>query len=274
MTAFAAALWVFGSTVATQINEISHVVPAGWKVLVSRVAQEPYAQQALQQLQGANVLGATSWATSTLATWAAAITSAVGTAIIVLVAAIYLAAQPERYRNICLRLVPHPSRPAAVQLLDASALVLQRWLVGQLVIMAAIGLLSGIGLWLLGIEAAFALGLMGGLLCFIPIVGAVLAAVPAVLVAITHGPVQAGMVVLMYLAVHLAEGNLISPIVQAQATALPPVVALLSTVAFGILLGPAGLLVAAPLTLFLITVVEIVYIQQGLGDKPTVIGAV
>ena len=134
--------------------------------------------------------------------------------------------------------------------------------------MAVIGVLSGFGLWLLGIEAAFTLGLIGGLLCFIPYVGAILAAVPATLVALTQGPAYAGMVILMYAGVHFVEGNFITPLIQAEATSLPPVLALLSTVVFSLLFGPTAVLLAAPLTLFLMTAVELLYVQRGLGEPP------
>jgi predicted PurR-regulated permease PerM len=144
--------------------------------------------------------------------------------------------------------------------------ILLRWLIGQTIVMSTIGLLSGIGLWLLGIEAPFALGLMGGLLCFIPYIGAILAAVPATLVALTQGPIYAASVIVMYALVHLVEGNFITPMVQAEATSLPPVLAILSTVAFSLLFGPSGVLLAAPLTLFLMVVVEELYVREGLGD--------
>ena len=127
--------------------------------------------------------------------------------------------------------------------------------------MAVIGTLSGVGLWALGIEAAFALGLAGGLLCFIPYVGAVLAAVPAILVAQAQGPIYAFSVVLMYVGVHFVEGNFITPLVQAEATALPPVLSLVSIVAFSVLIGPSAVLVAAPLTLFLIVMVDVLYVE-------------
>ncbi len=132
--------------------------------------------------------------------------------------------------------------------------------------MLTIGALTGIGLWLLGIEAAAALGLMGGMLCFIPFVGAILAAVPATLVALTQGPGYAASVVVMYVGVHFVEGNFITPMVQAEATSFPPVLAILSTVAFSLLVGPVGVLLAAPLTLFLMATVEILYVQQALGE--------
>jgi predicted PurR-regulated permease PerM len=134
--------------------------------------------------------------------------------------------------------------------------------------MAIIGVLSGFGLWLLGIESAIALGLVGGFLCFIPYVGAVVAAVPATLVALTQGPTYALSVLAMYAAVHFIEGNFITPFVQAEATSLPPVLSLLSIVAFGILFGPVSVLIAAPLTLFLMVVVELLYVEETLGREP------
>jgi Ca2+-transporting ATPase len=164
--------------------------------------------------------------------------------------------------------VPPAQRAIAENLFGVTGQVLQRWLVGQFVVMLAIGVLSGCGLWLLGIEAAFALGLMGGLLCFIPYVGAILAAVPATLVALTQGPTYAASVVGMYVLVHFIEGNFITPMVQAEATAFPPVLAILSTVAFSVLFGPLGVLLAAPLTLVLLAAVEVLYVQQGLGEAP------
>jgi predicted PurR-regulated permease PerM len=133
--------------------------------------------------------------------------------------------------------------------------------------MLTIGILSGLGLWLLGIDAAIALGLVGGLLTFIPYVGAVFAAVPATLVALTQGPGYAGTVILMYVCIHIVEGNFITPLVQAKATSLPPVLALLSTVAFSLLLGPSAILFAAPLMLFVITAVEVLWVEQELAQS-------
>jgi predicted PurR-regulated permease PerM len=264
----AAALWIFGSTVAKQFNDVLQTAPAGFELVINRLKTTAYGREILAQAHRANVLGATGWATGIVAAAAGMIMRGLGYAVIALFAAIYLAAQPARYRRLCLRLVPPPYQATATGLFLTTGQILERWLIGQILVMATIGVLSGLGLWLLGIQAAFALGLMGGLLCFVPYVGAVLAAVPATLVALTQGPLEAGSVVLMYAAVHFVEGNVITPMVQAQVTSFPPVLAILSTVAFGVLLGPLGVLLAAPLTLFLMAVVEILYVQHGLGLAP------
>ena len=268
LAVFCAALWVFGSTVAAQMDNVIETAPAGFKVFMAWMASHPYGRQFLEQVRGMNVLGATGWATSMVTTAAGLITRAFAYAFVALFVAIYLAAQPDRYRHLCLRLVPPTQRSTAEYFFGVTAQVLQRWLVGQLVVMVTIGVLTGIGLWLLGIEAAFALGLTGGLLCFIPFVGAILAAIPATLVALTQGPEYAVFVIAMYAGVHFIEGNFITPIVQAEATSFPPVLAILSTVAFSVLFGPLGVLLAAPLTLFLMAAVEVLYVQQGLGEAP------
>jgi predicted PurR-regulated permease PerM len=267
---------VFGSTVAAQLDDVIQAAPAGFKLFMIWMAENPYGRQLLEQVRGqaagpvsgASVLGAAGWATSMITTAAGVITRGLGYAVVALVVAIYLAAQPDRYRHLCLRLVPPTHRPTAEDLFQVIGRILQRWLVGQLVVMVTIGVLTGIGLWLLGIEAAFALGLMGGMLCFIPFVGAILAAIPATLVALTQGPIYAASVILMYIGVHFTEGNFITPMVQAEATSLPPGLAILSTVSFGVLFGPLGVLLAAPLTLLLMAAVEVLYVQQGLGEAP------
>jgi predicted PurR-regulated permease PerM len=268
LAGFCVMIWIFGSTVATQVGDVIQAAPAGFKVFMAWIAANPYGRQLLEQMRGVNVLGATSWATSAVTGAVGLITRAIGYIVIALFAAIYLAAQPDRYRHLCLRLVPPAHRSAAERLFGVAARVLQRWLAGQLIVMTTIGVLTGAGLWLLGIEAAGVLGLMGGLLCFIPFVGAILAAVPATLVALTQAPEYGAFVILMYAAIHFVEGNFITPIVQAEATSLPPVIAILSTVSFGVLFGPMGVLLAAPLSLLLMAAVEVLYVQYALGESP------
>ena len=265
LAAFVAGLWFFGTVAAGQLDELASQIPAGFRMLAGRIQHYPLGRYMLDQLRGAGVAGATGWATAQLAGMARGLALGAGYAVLMVISAIYLAAEPDRYRRMCLNVLPLKIRPRTITLFDRTADILRRWLAGQFVVMVVIGTLSGFGLWALGIEAAFALGLVGGLLCFIPFVGAILAAVPATLVALTQGPTQAGLVVLMYVAVHFVEGNFITPLVQAEATALPPVLALLSTVGFSLLFGPSAVLLAAPLTLFLMVAVRVLWVEQALS---------
>jgi predicted PurR-regulated permease PerM len=266
------ALWFFGTVIGGQFEELAQQIPAGLRAAADRLRSHPYGRYALEQAQDLGMAGISGWLGSALAIAARAMARGIGYGILLFFVAIYLAAQPDLYRRMCLRLVPRSARCSIDRLFTETADILRRWLLGQLVVMATIGTLSGIGLWALGIEAAFALGLVGGFLTFIPYVGAVLAAVPATLVALTQGLGYAAAVILMYVATHFVEGNFITPVVQAEATALPPVLSLLSTVAFSILFGPTAVLLATPLTLFLMIVVDILYVEQALGEPTSLRG--
>jgi predicted PurR-regulated permease PerM len=261
----------FGSVIAAQVDELIRQIPQGLDIALSRIKTYPLGRYALEQARGFDVAGSTGWVASTLALMAQSALQAIAYAFLVIFLAIYLAAEPQRYRSMCLRLLPPSRQPAMSRVFDATGNILQRWLVGQIIVMTIIGVLSGVGLWLLGIDSAIALGLVGGFLCFIPYVGAVAAAVPATLVALTQGPTYALSVIAMYAGVHFIEGNFITPFVQAEATSLPPVLSLLSIVAFGVLIGPASVLVAAPLTLALMVAVELLYVEQALGQDPVVL---
>jgi predicted PurR-regulated permease PerM len=178
-----------------------------------------------------------------------------------LVVAVYIAAQPALYRNLMLKAVPPVHRARFDRLFDRVESRLRLWLIGQAVVMASISLLSSLGLWLLGIDAALALGLLSGMLSFIPYVGTLLSMVPAMLVAFNVGPLHVVWVVLLFCGVHLVEGDVITPLVQAEATSLPPVVSLVSIIIFGALFGPAGVLLAAPLALFFSAVLQTLYLD-------------
>ncbi|WP_297295160.1 AI-2E family transporter [uncultured Methylovirgula sp.] len=267
-TTLAAVVLLFGSLIVAQTDELIRGVPEGFRIVTTKIQALPYGAYALEQAKGVGPSQLAGWAAQETAAIARSLARGVGYGVLIFLAAIYLAAQPGLYRALCLRLVPPAHRPRIDTLFDRAGKVLRKWLLAQLVVMTVIGTLSGLGLWALGIEAAFVLGLTGGILTFIPYIGAILAAVPATLVALTQGPWQALEVIGMYAAVHFVEGNFITPLVQAEATSLPPVLSLLSTVACSMLFGVSAVFLAAPLTLLLLVVVEVIYMEGMLGDTP------
>jgi predicted PurR-regulated permease PerM len=125
-----------------------------------------------------------------------------------------------------------------------------------------------VGLSLLGIPAALLLGLTGALLTFIPYIGAILAAVPAVLVALTSSPGLALLTALMFWGVHTIEGTFITPVVQDEEVYLPAVTTIFSTLGCAVLFGPSGVVVASPLVLVVMTAVRMFYLEDVLGEPP------
>lgn len=255
------ALWLFGSIIAGQFDELKRQVPAGLSQLNGLVETNRFARFAIEQARELDVAGITGKAALLLAETARSLAAGIGYALIMMLVAIYIAAQPGLYRSLLLRVVAPAHRARIGHLFDRVERLLRRWLIGQAIVMASIGVLSSIGLWLLGIDAALALGLLSGLMSFVPYVGTVLSVVPAALVALNHGPLYVLWVLLLYGGVHLVEGDVITPLVQAEATALPPVVSLVSIIVFGALFGAAGILLAAPLSLFFSALISTLYLE-------------
>jgi len=138
----------------------------------------------------------------------------------------------------------------------------QRWLLGQLVAMAFIGVFSAVALWVLGIPFALLLGLFSGLISFVPYLGAVVSAVPPVLLALVSDPILALWVLLAYVLIQQVESQVIQPVVMSKAVALHPAVVLFAIVVMGTLFGIAGLLLAVPLVATLQVLVRELWVKR------------
>lgn len=175
---------------------------------------------------------------------------------------LYGAADPGTYRRGFLALFPLGSRDRAGQMVDDVTHTLRWWLIGTFAKMTLVGLSVGIGLWLLDIPLALALGLIAFLFDFVPFVGPILAAGPALLVALATGPNEALYVCLLYLGVQAAENYVISPLIDQRSVHLPPAVAIASQVLLGALLGALGVVFATPLAASGIVLLRALYVED------------
>lgn len=182
--------------------------------------------------------------------------------ILVVLVAAYLAFNPSLYRRGFLALMPAAWRPRVDLALATAGKALRGWLLGQLISMSVVGVLTGLGLWLVGVPLALILGLIAGLLEFVPVIGPFLSAVPGILLALADSPNKALYAALVYFAVQQLEGNLVMPLAQRWAVHLPPALGLFSLVAFGGLFGLPGLLFAAPLTIVLMALIRRLYLER------------
>lgn len=192
----------------------------------------------------------------------------------VVIIGIFLAASPKLYQRGFLRLFPEPQRTRAGEVLEVLGNTLQGWLLAQFFSMVGVGVIVGVGLWLLGIPFALTLAFLAFLLEFIPIVGPFLSAIPGILIAFTQGWTEALWVTLFYLVVQQLEGNLIMPLIQQRIVHLPPALALLAVLVMGTFFGFVGLLVATPLLAVVIVLVKMLYLKDTLGQKVEVAGQV
>jgi predicted PurR-regulated permease PerM len=191
-----------------------------------------------------------------------------GALVLLIATALYLAVSPRLYLRGAMLLVPPKRRRRAEEILKLLGHVLRYWMLGQLIDMAVVGVLATLGLALLGIPLPLALGALAGLLTFVPYLGAILAGIPAVIVASTVGPASILWVVLLYTGCHMVEGYIVAPLVTRRTVRLPPAVTLLSMVILGELYGFLGILVATPLAAVIILLVRELYVRDVLGTSP------
>lgn len=171
-----------------------------------------------------------------------------GAMVMLLFLAIYIGAEPEVYRDWILATVPATSRAGVREVLARIAAVLRQWLVTQLIAMVAIGTVSLVALLLLRVKGAVALAFIAGLLEFVPTVGPLLSAIPAVLMGFVDAPEKALAVAAVYWGIQFVENNLLIPYLMRGEMDLPPALTLVAQALMTILFGFVGLMVAVPLT--------------------------
>lgn len=186
---------------------------------------------------------------------------------LVLVAGVYLAANPRLYRDGLLMLFPESARDEADETLAVIGRALRLWLLGQLLAMFLVGALIALGLWALGVPSALALGFIAGVLEFVPFLGPVIGAFPGIAVGLGESFETALWVIALYVLVQQGEGLLIIPLVQQGTVALPPALTLFAIVAFGLLFGPLGILFATPLAVVAFVVVKKLWVRDPLHEE-------
>lgn len=195
-----------------------------------------------------------------------------GGMVIILFVAIFVAVDPGLYHRGLLHLFPHQNRAKAGEVLSATATTLRRWLVMQAISMLVIGVVTTVVLVLLDVQAAIALGIIAGILEFIPYAGPILSAVPAVAMALVDSPEKALWVVAGYTAIQQLEGAVLQPLLMKEGLELPPVLTILGQALFSLVFGFLGLLVAVPVLATVLVPVRLLYVRDVVGDEVTVPG--
>ena len=192
-----------------------------------------------------------------------------GNIAIVLLLAIYFASEPKMYLVGFVKLFPRERRDRVKEVIQGVYQTLRWWLIGKAGSMLFIGLLTWIGLWILGVPLALTLGLLAGLLSFIPNFGPIISAVPAILLAFIDSPITALYVLGLFVLVQLIESNIVTPFIERETVELPPALTITFQLALGVLVGGLGLVLATPLLAAIVVAVQMLYIEDVLGDSST-----
>jgi predicted PurR-regulated permease PerM len=192
--------------------------------------------------------------------------------LIVLVIGLYAAFNPGEYSNGFVKLFPKEKRKRVNEILGKLENALLWWMVGQFSAMAVVGILITIGLLFLNVPLAIPLGFLAAALAFIPNLGPILSAIPAVAMGFIESPQKALYVILLYMGVQIVESYLITPQIQKKAVSISPALLLTVQLIIGTLLGIFGLILATPLMVVIIVVIQTVYVQDVLKDDVEVLG--
>jgi len=260
--------WSVMGRIGAQMSELRQQLPHAVENVMRYVGQYEWARNAIDNLPNLNDWLAARSPTiiSRLTGLASTTLGAVVNLIVVAVIGLYLASQPALYSRGVKHLLPFRYRARAGEVLGAIDEALWHWLGGRFGLMLLNGGLTALGLWLLGVPLALTLGLIAGLLNFVPNFGPWIAAVPAVLIAFLQSPRQALYVALFYLVLQSVDAYLLTPLVDRKSVELPPVLTITAQVLLGVVFGFIGLLLASPLTAAAMILVKMLYVEDVLGD--------
>lgn len=244
--------WLFGAQIASQLSDLQSRLPQALGRLEEGLNIYGIGQasgELGELLKDGKVISRITGAT-------AAVLGGLGGIILVLAGGFYLALQPKLYLDGLLLLIPEQSRDDISETLAACGKALRQWLKGKFFSMVLVGIATWLALLLIGLPSAMALGLLAGLGEFVPLIGAFVTAIPALLIALTVSPEMVLWTLVVYIIIQQLEGNILMPLVQQHMVSLPPALTLFAVVAAGMLFGLPGVLLATPLAVVLFVAVK------------------
>ncbi len=268
--------WYAGPALADQTEQFGESVSSGVEQLVALLgkygwgerilAQAPDGDELIRRLGSGGVFGRLSGVLSTVLSGAFDL-------IIVTFAGLYFALDPKVYVDNAIRLFPKHRRERMHEVADASGRALKMWFVGQFVSMAFVAVFVTVGLWLLGVPLAVMIGVISFFFGFIPYLGPILAAVPALLVALLVSPQMVLYVAILYFILEQVQSYVVIPLVQEKAVSLPPVLLISAQLLFAAVSGILGIALATPIAVVAVVFIQLLYVEDALGDRVQVIGA-
>lgn len=262
-------LWQ-GPSIAEQARELGQELPVAVDALEARLRQYDWVRNLLDNLPEPSQLlnrsqGTIARATGILSQTALALVHFT----VILFVGLVLALGPATYVRNAVRLVPPHRRGRAREILDQLANTLRWWLLGRLIAMTAIGLMTWIGLALLGIPLAGVLAVVAALLSFVPNIGPILSAIPAILLGLVESPQLALAVAGVYGGVQFIESYILDPVLDRKTVYLPPAMTVVAQLIMALAAGILGVALATPLLAGVVVLVRTLYLEDALGDRNT-----
>ena len=249
----------FGSEIGAMLGDL----PATVAKVEGELRQTPVGNAVAQAVHSATGGG-------TIANRLADLTQGAGEVLInfaiVIVGAMFLAANPQTYLSGVVLLTPPPARPAMRHALGQMSIALRLWLKAKLISMVVMTVLIGGGLWLAGLKSWAALGLLGGLSEFVPYIGPTVAMLPAIGLAAAQGGDLLWRTIAAYAVVRLIEAYALTPWVNQSVVNIPPALTLFVILGAGAVFGAYGIFFAGALLVVGYVAVRELYLRDTLGE--------
>jgi predicted PurR-regulated permease PerM len=181
----------------------------------------------------------------------------------IIVLSVYLTLDQSRLERFWLSIAPTPRRPELLAIWREIERRLGGYVRGELLLMASIGLMASLGYLVIGLPYPLALGVLAGLLEFVPMVGPTLGAIPAVIFALSISPQAALLVVVYSILIQVIENNFLVPRLMGHSVGVSPIVVILAVFTFTSLLGIAGAFLALPLAAILQVLMDHLVVHAG-----------
>lgn len=257
--------WFAGSRIQQQAAELSTTLPSAVENFKQQLSQSSIGQQVLEKTTSGN---SAKKATAIAKSFFRSTFGVLGDVYVVLFLGIFFTASPKIYIDGFLKLIPPKGKGKATDVVNTIGASLTKWLKGKLFSMLVVAILTAIGLLIIGVPMAFTLALIAGILSFIPNFGPLIAIIPAVLVGLMQGQTTALLVAGLYILVQVLESNLITPQIQQKLVNIPPALIIIAQLFMGVLTGGWGLLLATPLMVIIMMIVQELYVKP-MGEKPS-----
>lgn len=250
--------------VSSQINSLEKELPEAANETKEKIEETQVGQWVIDQTK--TITKQSSNGGKQITSFFSSFFGGLGDIYIIFFLGLFFMIQPELYKRGIIVLFPKHKRKRTEEVINTLGYTLKRWLLGKLFSMLIVGILTGIGLAILGIPLALTLAIFAAIVSFIPNFGPIISLIPAFLLAFTKGGDYALYTVLLYAVVQAIESNAITPLIQKKMISFPMAMILLAQVLLGIFTGGLGLILAVPVVAIAMVLIKMLYIEDILGD--------
>ncbi len=241
-------LWLQGPTFVLQFQQLGTQLPAAARQIYAQITSHNWGHWLLSKTPDpGQVSDGLSFAFSSIGGIVVSSATLLAGLVIVLSLSVYFAIEPDLYYRGLRRLFPAETRPTLDSCAHSVAQILRWWVLAKLISMSMVGLLIATGLASIGVPLAGSLGLIAAGLTFIPNVGPIIAAVPAILLALAVSPTTGLLAAVVFAVVFTLEGYMVTPWLERKIVRLPPALTLTMQLLLAAVAGPVGVALAAPI---------------------------